>query len=72
MVSDLLRYCNIVHLEYMSGHRSCSRELSVAVLASKMTILLMLKQDVGIYELLVTVVAEWLQHCDSSLFLSHL
>jgi hypothetical protein len=60
-----------VHLKHVSGHGCRGGKLAIAPIAREMTILLMLEQDVGIVELLVTVVAEGLQHGNSTTLSSH-
>ena len=49
-----------MHLKHMCGHGCCSGKLAIAPVAREMPILLVLKENVGIVELLVTVVAEGL------------
>ena len=70
-LSHLLPNCLIVHLKHVRGHRCRSGKLPVAPVAREMPILLMLQQYVGIVELLVTVVAEGLQHGHSTTLPSH-
>ena len=70
-LSGLLPHGLIVHLKHVSGHGCRGGKLAIAPIAREMTIFLMLKQDVGIVELFVTVVAEGLQHGDSTTLSSH-
>ena len=70
-LSDLLPYGLIVNLKHVSRHGCRCGKLAIAPVAREMTVLLMLQQDVGIVELLVAVVAEWLQHGHSTTLPSH-
>jgi len=59
---------NLVHVRLERRGRG---ELASAELAGKVSVLLVLQQNVGILELLFAVVAEGLEHVDASLFSSH-
>ena len=60
-----------VHLVHMRLQGARRREFPGAEFASEMTILLVLQKDVCIFKFLLTVVAEWLEHIDSSFLPSH-
>ena len=60
---------DLIHVCLQGARR---REFPCAELTSEMTILLMLQENVYVFELFLAVVAERLQHVDASFFSSHI
>ena len=56
----------------MGLKRARRRKLPRTQLASKVPVLLMLQQDVHIFELFFAVVAEWFEDVDASFLAAHL